>query len=323
MLLTQHFDVAQGFRTGGLGSGYVLDSVEVQVVVVSGSAAPVVTLHKDDPDSAPVASLSVPSSLTRNSPVVFGAPAGTVLELDSTYYVVIGEGSTSGYVGVAVTGSGDEVADPGWEVLDRVLRRAAGSTGAFDIEGDGAVRISVNGEYTAVEALVGNVGQSAGSSESLELYDVAQGFDTGSGGHGWALDGIDVVLSEVSDTEELSVTLHAGDPASTGDLDRALVAALAAGGSLAVGVNSFDAPGGTVLDPDADYFVVVQGLGHGVSLISSDDEDSPRRAGWSVHDDHLRRAKDTTDAFEEQPGSLWGSGCGAPLWRRGSSAHWS
>ena len=164
-LLTQHYDIAQGFRTGGLGSGYVLDSVEVQVVVVSGSAAPVVTLHKDDPDSVPVASLSVPSSLTRNSPVVFGAPAGTVLELDSTYYVVIGEGGASGYVGVAVTGSGDEVADPGWEVLDRVLRRAAGSTGAFDIEGDGAVRISVNGEYTAVEALVGNVGQSAGSSE--------------------------------------------------------------------------------------------------------------------------------------------------------------
>ena len=300
VLLTQHFDVAQGFRTGGLGSGYVLDSVEVQVVVVSGSAVPVVTLHKDDPDSVPVASLSVPSTLTRNSPVVFGAPAGTVLELDSTYYVVIGEGGASGYVGVAVTGSGKEVADPGWEVLDRVLRRAAGSAGAFDIEGDGAVRIRVNGEYTAVEALVGNVGQSAGSSESLELYDVAQGFDTGSGGHGWALDGIDVVLSEVSDTEELSVTLHAGNPTRAASA-RTAVAALTARGSLAVGVNSFDAPGGTVLDPDAGYFVVVQGRGHGVSLISSDGEDSPRRAGWSVHDARHRRAHNSTGAFAEQP----------------------
>ena len=116
-----------------------------------------------------------------------------------------------------------------------MLCRAAGSDGAFGVEGDGAVRIRVNGEYTAVESLVGNAGQSAGSSESLESYDVAQGFSTGSG-HGWALDGIDVVLSEVSDTEELSVALHAGDPAGTA------VAELAAGGSLAVGVNSLSCP---------------------------------------------------------------------------------
>ena len=303
VLLTEHFDVAQGFRTGGLGSGYVLESVEVQVVLVSGSAEPVVTLHRDDPDSAPVAALTLAGSLIRNSPNVFDAPEGTVLVPNSTYYVVIGEGGASGYVGVDVTGSGGELAEPGWEVLDRVLRRAAGSGGAFGVEGDGAVRIRVNGEYTAVESLVSNAGQSAGSSESLESYDVAQGFSTGSG-HGWALDGIDVVLSEVSDTEELSVTLHADDPAGTA------VAVLAAGGSLAVGVNSFsfDVPGGTVLDPDSDYFVVVQGRGHGVGLVSSDGEDSPRRGGWSVHDARHRRAGGSNGAFVEQPVASLGIG---------------
>ena len=92
VLLTQHFDVAQGFRTGGLGSGYVLESVEVQVVLVSGSAEPVVTLHRDDPDSAPVAALTLAGSLIRNSPNVFDAPEGTVLVPNSTYYVVIGGG---------------------------------------------------------------------------------------------------------------------------------------------------------------------------------------------------------------------------------------
>ena len=58
-LSTANYDFAQGFQTGGLESGYLLDSVEVGVVAVVDSVGLSVTLHKDDPASAAVATLSV------------------------------------------------------------------------------------------------------------------------------------------------------------------------------------------------------------------------------------------------------------------------
>ena len=56
---TANYDFAQGFGTGGLESGYLLDSVEVRVLTGVHSVALSVTLHKDDPASAAVATLSL------------------------------------------------------------------------------------------------------------------------------------------------------------------------------------------------------------------------------------------------------------------------
>ena len=290
---TANYDFAQGFQTGGLESGYLLDSVEIRVLQGVGSVGLSVTLHKDDPASAAVATLSVPSTIP-DGVVAFGAPAGTVLEPNSTYYVVIQEDFyTAGRVILGAADSDGEDGDLGWEVFDTVHRRAADSTGAFAEYSTASVMMRVNGQYAAVGALVGNVGQSAGSSESLQSYDVAQGFETG-GGLGYLLDGVDVLLAAVSATDQLSVTLHADDPAGSA------VAALASAESLVVGVNSFDAPGETVLDRARAYFVVVQGSGYSVGLVSSDAEDPGASAGWSVGDGRRRRAHDSSGAFEAE-----------------------
>ena len=286
-------DLAQGFRTGSLGSGYRLDSIDVWIVAVSGGSPTLsATLHKDDPLSAAVAALTSPSSVSNGSAGRFSAPSGTVLEPSATYYLVLEQLDSDSIVVVGVTDSDSEdAAEVGWEVLDVSGARAYDDTGAFSDE-DQAAMIRVNGELMA-DTLVANTGQAAGSSESLELYDVAQGFDTGSDAPGFQIDGIDVLIGAIGTAGSPTMTLHADDPASSA------VATLQGPDAVVVGVNSFVAPNGIVLDPATAYFVVVEGSDHSVSLISSDREDS-RRSGWSVHDGRRRRDASSTAVFESE-----------------------
>ena len=55
-----------------------------------------------------------------------------------------------------------------------------------------------------------------------------------------------------------------------------------------------------MLDRARAYFVVVQGSGYGVGLVSSDAEDPGASAGWSVGDGRRRRAHDSSGAFEAE-----------------------
>ena len=123
-------DWAQGFTTGSAPSGYVLAGVELRLSFDAGaqSAAPTVTLHRDDPLSAALATLSGPSAVGA-APPLFTAPANTVLARDSTYYVVLEGGGSN--VDVRVTATSTPATDRGgeadWSIADTALDRGADS----------------------------------------------------------------------------------------------------------------------------------------------------------------------------------------------------
>ena len=107
--------LAQGFETGANAGGYSLSSIEVEFYE-SSTQNPTVTLHKDTPRSASVATLSKSGSGVSAGANTFTAPSGTKLDANSTYFVRI---ETQGSVKLNITTSDSESsAKLGWSVLD-------------------------------------------------------------------------------------------------------------------------------------------------------------------------------------------------------------
>ena len=146
--------------------------------------------------------------------------------------------------------------------------------------------------------LIKNTGQtSAAIVEGLDDLDYAQRFRTGSAPHGYIVTSVGLPFKEVADASvAYTVSIYTvfprtgmGPDQKVGDLTRP--------NSLSANsVNTWTSPG-IYLEPNTDYWVVIDGNSGAVnrlSLTSSGNEDAGGASGWSLADKGRVRAKTRT-----------------------------
>ena len=221
---------AQPFETGPNPGGYDLVSVTL-TPDADLSALPsslVVTIREVEanglPSSSVVATLNNPSSFMQGVPVVFLAPAGTVLDPSTDYVVHInGIGlklvTTADLMGTTEDSGKAE----GWE-LD-VLYAFNNDDGQWEVsQADNALQIAIAGTVRGTGSdtvLLSNARQNADGTDNFGSYSwVAQQFTTGSNSAGYTLSSVSVTGSfAVGTPPTLTMSLRADDgsnnPSST------------------------------------------------------------------------------------------------------------
>ena len=147
-----------------------------------------------------------------------------------------------------------------------------------------------------VTDLLSNLGQATNTNFGLLIgtFENAQGFTTGSDSHGYFLAGISLDVNAVPRTPaDVTISLWSATSDSPPKPDAAVATLTHSTDTWATGVNTFNAPGGTVLDPGTTYFVVQSysgaraHLGLRPTASGSADDDS---TGWSVAGARLTRS---------------------------------
>ncbi len=169
----------QGFTTGGEITGYSLTSIEIQFNTQGeNSAAPDVTLRKDSPTSAVLATLSPPATFGGGNRT-FTAPSGTVLDPSSTYYIAVVGGVST--LNMTNSDDEDEAGENDWSVDDDRLRRLSTSDGDFSTR-EAVLRMRINGTVVPPDntapALDANTAPAVNGRSLVLTYD--EPLDTGS-----------------------------------------------------------------------------------------------------------------------------------------------
>ena len=126
--LGNHWEIAQGFTTGSNTAGYTLTNIRAVFPTVGSTPSLTVTLHKDAPTNAAIATLTNPATFVAGQ-LTFTAPANTTLDASTTYYVLFhGEN-----IFLRSTTSDDEDTNglSDWSVEDVRYRRDDRTTDAF------------------------------------------------------------------------------------------------------------------------------------------------------------------------------------------------
>ena len=127
--LGNNWEVAQGFTTGSNADGYTLTNIRsVFPSILNNMPSLTVTLHKDAPTNAAIATLTNPATIEVGQ-LTFTAPANTTLDAATTYYVLFhGEN-----IWLESTTSDNEDTNglSDWSVEDVRYRRDDRTTGAF------------------------------------------------------------------------------------------------------------------------------------------------------------------------------------------------
>ena len=240
---------------------------------------------------APRTAAVVPLTLSRNG----GAAASDHSPIPAS--VTFAAGQTE--VSFTVTATDDGEDDPGESITLEFGALPAG----YETWPGASTRVSLVDDDSA-RALVSNLEVFERSFEKNSIRWAlprlsAQDFHTGAHPYGFELAAVDLVLGDIQvefDPVPPRVWLASGSPLDSGDdvVELAGPAALPsdAAGKLVRGVYRYTAPGGTYLDPNARYWLVMEGLG----------DFSVRSAGWGF-----------TYDLDEDPG-------GAPGWRIGDRA---
>ncbi|MYE12995.1 MAG: hypothetical protein F4X99_15350, partial [Gammaproteobacteria bacterium] len=137
--------VVPGFRTGANPQGYALDAVEVDFFTAPNSSVSVQVgtgVSIGGSGFTAVATLTRPASLGAGVRR-FTAPAGTVLEPDTWYYVHVTGGGSGASLRSTDSNAEDAGAATGWTIADSVYWRTAG--GWNYNPGQAAARIAVHG----------------------------------------------------------------------------------------------------------------------------------------------------------------------------------
>ncbi len=147
-----------------------------------------------------------------------------------------------------------------------------------------------------VTDLLSNLGQANNLNFAIIVGDFenAQGFTTGSDRYGYFLASISLDVDTVPKTPaDVTVSLWSATSDSPPTPDAPVATLTHSTDTWATGVNTFNAPGGTVLDPGTTYFVVQSYSGARAHLTlrvtasGSADDDS---TGWSVAGARLTRS---------------------------------
>ena len=135
--------------------------------------------------------------------------------------------------------------------------------------------------------LVSNTGQAHDSSPNIN-HSAAQQFTTGSDAAGYDLDSVEYWIVTKDDDSALTVTLRAsvsGTPDVPGDVVHTFTSPTLVADSL----NIFTAPEGATLDPDTDYFLVMEETAGAITMraTASASEDTGGLDGFSIADSRL------------------------------------
>ena len=118
---------AQSFRTGGQTGGY--EVTEIRIFGARSANPPTEPLLKirDDDGGEPgdlVATLSNPSHFNTDE-AIFRAPSGTMLDANTTYWVMINDGVTGMRINYSLTSGNGQTGQSGWSIGDVHLRRVS------------------------------------------------------------------------------------------------------------------------------------------------------------------------------------------------------
>ena len=141
----------------------------------------------------------------------------------------------------------------------------------------------VKNELAPPPVLVGNTGQTANRNRSTTTYDLAQGFTTGRSQEGYLLEGVALEM-EGSNIPLDAVTLRSGSP------DGAILATLQVPGfTSGVQSRTFRADPTLALDPETQYWVVMEGGDVEWAVTDSGDEDAGGHTGFTIADGAVQR----------------------------------
>ncbi|MXY53787.1 MAG: hypothetical protein F4Y86_14855, partial [Gammaproteobacteria bacterium] len=290
-------DYAQGFTTGANAGGYTLTAIELRVGQGFGKTFGSATLHKDDPLSAAIATLTVPGTVASGGSPRLMAPAGTVLDPDTPYYLLL-DGGTADVLDTSLFGE-DADGLPDWEILDGKGFRDKASTGAF-AEGTSPLLIRVYGHVNpSPDVLVSNLDQAVATVWLLRSWDVAQGFTTGAAPGGYALTAVEALFDADQSLTFGTATLHKDGPANAAAATLTVPASVPSDGRV-----RFTAPEGTTLDPDSTYFLLLEGGNSAWWFTNSDAEDPGGLPDWEILDTTQARLDESTGPFTAEPGAM-------------------
>ena len=300
---------SQGFTTGSSKVGYRLQGIGVNVdgsddsegnaQVPSSTSSVSVAVHADFSNGKPGAKLFdlVNPGKFRVGHTFFEAPRDTTLDPNTSYVLVWSHLSRSDHrLQVNSSNSEDSGALTDFSIANDFYVGLSLTNLAVDSNGK-AMEIAVYGADLdeSRKAMVSNLGQTAGdyiTAGPVDVKFVSQGFTTGSDSLGYRLQGIDVDIEgsttgtkpQIPDPHSsVSVAVHADSSGEPGDK----LFDLANPDEFAAGPNFFEAPPGTMLEPDTSYVLVwsyLAGTFHHLQLTTSDSEDSGGLPGFSIAD---------------------------------------
>ena len=152
---------AQRFETGTSSSGYTVTQVQIRLgdhILGSTQTVAKISANNGNVPGNVVATLTNPTSLREGSLNTFTAPAGTRLEPNETYWVVVNDGLPGGDTWqYALTPGNGQTGETGWEIADQRLFRTSGtnwtqSTNSLSI----AIKGTINAPPPSQAALTPN-----------------------------------------------------------------------------------------------------------------------------------------------------------------------
>ena len=187
---------ASSFTTGPAGGGYGLASVTLRLTSAGGSPTLDVAVHRDSsgaPGQRLFALDNPPTAIGSGSRHIFGAPPGSRLTANTTYWVVAG--TTSGRARLNLTANDDERPgkQPGWSIGDSLVSMSGPD--ASWVTDARSVQMAVQG--VVFDSFVSNLG-STGLNEGLVVYGdlgrSASKFTTGPNRGGYRLTSVTLRL---------------------------------------------------------------------------------------------------------------------------------
>ncbi|MDE0136078.1 MAG: hypothetical protein OXM54_14680, partial [Acidimicrobiaceae bacterium] len=304
----QH-DHAQVFTTGGNAGGYTLTGVDFSFPQITDAtlAGKLTATIRSDNSGQPgtvVATLAKPSTIAAGTNSF--THSGVALSAFTTYWAVLDVTAivSPGTNTIRNTASNNEDAGgaAGFTIADSGHYRTWNASGSWTSFNQ-TRKMTIHG--TAAPNFVGNLGQGGrigGGTVSLDR-DVAQAFTTGSNSGGYSLRSVDVRFANIGSTFSAS-SLTAGVYTSSGGVPGTSLGTLAKPSSFPVSTADQTltfTSAGTYLAPNTTYFLVIDSSANAANTrireTSSDSEDSGALAGWSIGDGQLRRAYDSTAAW--------------------------
>ena len=160
---------ASSFTTGPAGGGYGLASVTLRLTSAGGSPTLDVAVHRDSsgaPGQRLFALDNPPTAIGSASRHIFGAPPGSRLTANTTYWVVAG--TSSGRARLNLTANDDERPgkQPGWSIGDSLVSMSGPD--ASWVTDARSVQMAVQG--VVVDSFVSNLGSWARDNEGLVVY---------------------------------------------------------------------------------------------------------------------------------------------------------
>ena len=333
------FELAQSFTTGPNAGGYSISKIRIRLLASEppdSSDGSFVTIKTDVAGSPGtiVATLNNPASFRRSALNGFTAPAGTTLEPDTTYWIVINEGSTSGLTVANTNSDGEDsrsLEGPGaWMIGDGSKWRRQGTTEWNDSSASRVIKVrgkkaalatpdvteeekaelpteKKNGKAAAQE-LVSNLGRTDSATVATMQ---AQAFTAGGNLHDYRLTSVEIQLGvDQANARGMRVQVVPSDDDVPNDSDSSKIVTLTNPASFTAGAaNTFTAPAVALLDAKTEYFVVVSGAyGAGdpqytLAQTATTDEDSDPATGWSIGDARLSRSS-ALDSWESVTGRV-------------------